>query len=484
MKIPSSELLVLDNRPPTGEIIINNGQTHTNQLTVDLTLSVTDSDGEVTEMLIVNTWQDPIHKNEQIENKESKENQPETWVPFTNKREWKLTEEDKEGEKLVYGQFKDQLENLTTPPLVGKIIYDITPPIAAIQIPSLDLKKQVVTIEMQPSDNLSNMLIVGQVRLSNVYFDGKHDKDSQGKLLEWLPVKKEMEWKLSTGSGTKTIYVQFRDPAGNLSEVTSEEADVDVTPPDIVEISPNDQKGFVPVNALVTITFNEVIDEESLTNSKMEVIGLSATGNNATVYKGNLGIVGPTIRYLPEEAFSNLTEISVRFKATVIDQYQNPTVQEKEWKFSTGLGVWPGDTNNDGVVDVLDIIPIGLYWQKQTIVRESSSLMWLVQPARPAVSIDELTEEKIAMTFADADGDGVVSASDIVPIAQNWAKTHQIQTQPSDVVEIATASWTKNQQQLADQFNIYEQMLDRLANLPDSEEYYNFVNFLISRYHG
>ena len=478
LKIPSSELLVLDNRPPTGEIIINNGQTHTNQLTVDLTLSVTDSDGEVTEMLIMNTWQDPIHKNEQIENKESKENQPETWVPFTNKREWKLTEEDKEGEKLVYGQFKDQLENLTTPPLVGKIIYDITPPIAAIQIPSLDLKKQVVTIEMQPSDNLSNMLIVGQVRLSNVYFDGKHDKDSQGKLLEWLPVKKEMEWKLSTGSGTKTIYVQFRDPAGNLSEVTSEEADVDVTPPDIVEISPNDQKGFVPVNALVTITFNEVIDEESLTNSKMEVIGLSATGNNATVYKGNLGIVGPTIRYLPEEAFSNLTEISVRFKATVIDQYQNPTVQEKEWKFSTGLGVWPGDTNNDGVVDVLDIIPIGLYWQKQTIVRESSSLMWLVQPARPAVSIDELTEEKIAMTFADADGDGVVSASDIVPIAQNWAKTHQIQTQPSDVVEIATASWTKNQQQLADQFNIYEQMLDRLANLPDSEGILQLRQFL------
>tara|TARA_Y100000814_G_scaffold242757_1_gene187443 strand:- start:484 stop:1458 length:975 start_codon:yes stop_codon:yes gene_type:complete len=210
----------------------------------------------------------------------------------------------------------------------------------------------------------------------------------------------------------------------------------------------------------------------------MEVIGLSATGNNETVYKGNLGTVGPTIRYLPDEAFSNLSEISVRFKATVIDQYQNPTVQEKEWTFSTGLGVWPGDTNNDGVVDVLDIIPIGLYWQKQTIVRESSSLMWLVQPARPAVSIDELTEEKIAMTFADADGDGVVSASDIVPIAQNWAKTHQIQTQPSDVVEIATASWTKNQQQLADQFNIYEQMLDRLAKLPDSEGILQLRQFL------
>ena len=135
-------------------------------------------------------------------------------------------------------------------------------------------------------------------------------------------------------------------------------------------------------------------------------------------------------------------------------------------------------------MDVLDIIPIGLYWQKQTIVRESSSLMWLVQPARPAVSIDELTEEKIAMTFADADGDGVVSASDIVPIAQNWAKTHQIQTQPSDVVEIATASWTKNQQQLADQFNIYEQMLDRLAKLPDSEGILQLRQFLNKQYHG
>ena len=478
LKMSSSELLVLDNRPPTGEIIINNGRTHTNQLTVELTLSVTDSDGEVTEMLIVNTWQDPIPENGQIENKESKDAQLETWIPFANKKEWKLTEEDEEGEKFVYGQFKDQLENLTKPPLIGKIIYDTTPPIPAIQIPSLDLKKQIVTIEMQPEDNLSNMLIVGKVRLSNVYFDGKQDKDSQGEPLEWLPVKKEMEWKLSTGSGRKTVYVQFRDPAGNLSKVISEEADVDVTPPEIVEFSPNDEKNFVPVNALVTITFNEIIDEESLTNSKMEVIGLSTTGSNETVYKGSLGTVGSTIQFLPDNTFSNLTEISVRFKATVIDQYQNPIVQEKEWAFSTGLGVWPGDTNNDGVVDILDIIPIGLYWKKQTIVRESRSLMWLVQPARPAVSIDELTEEKIATTFADADGDGLISASDIVPIAQNWAKTHQIQNQPSNVVETAPASWPKNQQQLAEQFNIYEQMLHRLEKLPDSEGILQLRQFL------
>ncbi len=471
------QLLVLDNRPPTGTIIINEGRTHTNKLTVELNFAVTDSDGKVAQMRIANIELATVSNSNQPDKGNEERLPPLDWELFAKTKDWKLTEG--EGEKLVYGQFKDQLGNLTTPALVGTIIYDITPPIASIRISDPDLKNPSTTIDMQPQDNLSNMLILGQVRLSNVFFDGKKDKDSQDEPLKWLPVRKEMKWNFSEGSGTKTVYVQFRDPAGNLSKVVSAEAEVDVTPPVIVKFSPTDQKTFVPINAPITITFSEAIDGQGLTNSSLEVTSLLTAGETQTVYDydGILETAGSIIRFRAQNVFGNLTQISVRFDATVIDQYQNPIVQQKTWTFSTGLGIWPGDTNNDGSVDMLDVIPIGRYWQKQTIARQSESLMWLAQPAQPSISVEELTDGKIAATFADADGNGLVSANDIVPIAQNWFKTHQVPTEMSNAMA-PTANVPQKQQHLSEQLDIYQQLFNRLERLPNSEGTKQLQQFL------
>jgi len=87
-----------------------------------------------------------------------------------------------------------------------------------------------------------------------------------------------------------------------------------------------------------------------------------------------------------------------------------------------GLLVWPGDTNDDGIVNQADILPIGLYWHSTGSSRTDASMNWIGQTCSP------WTPEKA--TYADATGDGIVNQNDILPIGLNWGKTHTLLTAP------------------------------------------------------
>ncbi len=82
----------------------------------------------------------------------------------------------------------------------------------------------------------------------------------------------------------------------------------------------------------------------------------------------------------------------------------------------SGLIVWPGDTNNNGLVDQADILPLGLYWGKTGPARQNASMAWSGQLATPW--------NPQAATYADATGDGSVNQADVLPIGFNWNKTH------------------------------------------------------------
>ena len=487
ISIPKSQLLILDNRPPEGKILVDGGKTHTNKLEVKLTFDVKDLDGEVTRMRIQNTDdftdlnQDTDTVDDQPKTDEAKERTEErnevfiTWEPFSRTKDWKLPEG--EGVKKIYGQFEDSLSNVTDPALVGTITYDVTKPTAAIKLIDKDLKNPTVKIEMLSTDKLSNMLTQGEVRLSNTEF--KADSKDEG--LKWVPMQKTIQWKLSAGSGMKTVYAQFRDPSGNVSGLISAEMEVDTTPPEIFQVTPADGQEYVPINAPVIITFDENIDSQGLTTADFEVVSElesrpqtqptpnlteeSGDDQHQIIYQGYLTSEGATIRFVPKTIFGNLARISVFFEATVVDKYENPTVHEKSWSFSTGVGVWPGDTNDDGIVNVLDIIPLGRYWQQKTISRQARSAIWLAHPAQPAAPIEA--------TFADANGDGLVSADDIVPIAQNWNRTYVVpkSTEEDKSSSLAPVSpgllqhQSPDRRQLSKQLEIYQQLLSRLAQM-------------------
>ena len=85
-----------------------------------------------------------------------------------------------------------------------------------------------------------------------------------------------------------------------------------------------------------------------------------------------------------------------------------------------GVIVWPGDTNNDRLVNQADILPLGLHFNKTGPARQNASLGWAGQPATPW--------SPLAATYANANGDTVVNQADVLPIGLNFGKTHSAQS--------------------------------------------------------
>ena len=81
------------------------------------------------------------------------------------------------------------------------------------------------------------------------------------------------------------------------------------------------------------------------------------------------------------------------------------------------VSVFPGDTDNNGIVDALDVLPIGVYFFENGTPRETG-FIW--SPA------NVLTWETFPATYADANGDGVVNEKDIIGIGVNWGNTHGV----------------------------------------------------------
>ncbi|MBN2103790.1 hypothetical protein JW835_07095, partial [bacterium] len=80
------------------------------------------------------------------------------------------------------------------------------------------------------------------------------------------------------------------------------------------------------------------------------------------------------------------------------------------------FNVYPGDTDNNGVVNALDVLPIGLNFLSEGFARDTVSFAWGPSQAEswyPAIS-----------TFADANGDGTVDEKDVIGIGVNWGNTH------------------------------------------------------------
>lgn len=81
------------------------------------------------------------------------------------------------------------------------------------------------------------------------------------------------------------------------------------------------------------------------------------------------------------------------------------------------LAVFPGDCDNNGVVDAFDILPIGVYFHSEGLMRENTSNVW-----GPKLTKTWFTG---AATYADANGDGVVDEKDVIGIGVNWGNTHE-----------------------------------------------------------
>ena len=197
---------VIDLSPPTGKIEINNGDKATNSPTVTLKLSASDliAGGKASGVGVVQF---------RLSNDGSTWTTPETFTPDTMTKTWDLRlfgGNDTDGLKTVFVQYKDALDHWSDS-IKASIFLDRTPPTGTVVINNGDevTASFEVTLTLSATDTGVGM-DGGIMIISN-------DASTWS---EQLPYETTRRWDLryiggNENDGVKTVYVQYRDPAGN-----------------------------------------------------------------------------------------------------------------------------------------------------------------------------------------------------------------------------------------------------------------------------
>ncbi len=194
---PVSDSIILDTTSPTGLIIINNGDEYTNQLSVTLTLSASFKP-------IVQRGSAKV-----IGRLSSEEmlisNRPDLsgaiWQAYASPIDWTLEAGD--GVKMVYVKFRDKAGN-ESDRASDSIILDTTPPSS----PSLAINEDnLYTTDLSVVLTLSAVGADFMLISSGSYFSGA----------VWEDYATSKDWLLDPADGEKTVYVKFKDTAGNES---------------------------------------------------------------------------------------------------------------------------------------------------------------------------------------------------------------------------------------------------------------------------
>jgi hypothetical protein len=106
----------------------------------------------------------------------------------------------------------------------------------------------------------------------------------------------------------------------------------------------------------------------------------------------------------------------------VLDMAGLPMAIDYTGSFTTGVAVYPGDADDNDVVDERDILPIGLYYRDTGPARDSVTTAWTMSPAH--VTAGGISWEPARAAHADTDGDGEVNAVDICAVADNWQRSN------------------------------------------------------------
>ncbi|MBI2931139.1 MAG: hypothetical protein HYY16_05770 [Planctomycetes bacterium] len=205
----------LDELAPTGSISISAGAAWTNGVGATLTLSAVDGGSGVAQARFSGdgaSWSE--------------------WEAYGASRSWVLPGGD--GTKSVHVQFRDALGNVSAG-VSDDIGLDTVVPGGTILIQNgaawatgTWVRVYNVTIDPSPSSGVT------AVRYSN-------DGATWG---AWATMAPSVWWAMSTGDGTKQVYAQFRDGAGNVSVSLSDTIKLDTTMP----------SGTVVINAGVAWT--------------------------------------------------------------------------------------------------------------------------------------------------------------------------------------------------------------------------------------
>lgn len=83
--------------------------------------------------------------------------------------------------------------------------------------------------------------------------------------------------------------------------------------------------------------------------------------------------------------------------------------------------VWPGDVNNDGIVNTVDVLYLGVGFNTQGPVRNNQGIVWQASQGSPW---NDILPDSTNYAYLDCDGNGFIGTSDFNAIEQNYDSTH------------------------------------------------------------
>jgi hypothetical protein len=218
--------ITLDGTAPTAGIVIAGNATATASTSVTLTLSSTDATAGVSQMRFRN-GADPFS----------------AWETFATTKAWTLPSGD--ASRSVSVQFNDGAGNVSGT-ATDSIFLDQTPPTAAVGIlnGAAATNDSQVVVDAGWSDNLSGVFAI---RLSN---DGVTWSD-------WLEPQSTVDWTLAPGEGLRSVFLQSRDAALNVSAAVEDQIQVDMTLPTGTFVLNGNREYIVPTDPILAETTSD-----------------------------------------------------------------------------------------------------------------------------------------------------------------------------------------------------------------------------------
>jgi invasion protein IalB len=217
-------------------------------------------------------------------------------------------------------------------------------------------------------------------------------------------------------SGTEFwVDIKVGDNANPVSNLFGVSFVLNFTPTDYIDVVAPYLSNVIAGSFLGSdVILHQTVDE---TSGKVNVgisrkAGQGGVNNNGTV----LRVKFVALAYAPDSTTATffITDVSANdpngAPIKLTPRSQTVMINNKD------VIVWPGDTNNDGVVNQADVLPIGLYWGSKGPARPNASMNWIGQPS-PSWTPS-------AAMYANANGDTIVNQAEVPVIGFNWGKSH------------------------------------------------------------
>ena len=194
-------------------------------------------------------------------------------------------------------------------------------------------------------------------------------------------------------------------------------------PPFVVSANPAHNAVGALIGSSVDFTLSESIDPASVTTGSI----VAQSRRLHAVIPGTAHLSTQTrIVFVPQRRYLPYDTIDAKLLATVRDRSGNSLDSDRDGKgkgspmddyslwFVTGPAVYPGDCNNDGKVNEMDVLPLGVFYSMTGPRRDSLGEETGWGPKQAVEWSDRRS------TYADADGNGIIDAADLLVIALNW----------------------------------------------------------------